>query len=122
MSRLATAGSKQGEAVGDPKGSCRPYAFVCFDPSYRISVLCIMRDFERMFSVSFPPEARNNSLSLETHIFPSSISSKGEDEGPGRRLWASCWNLFLLIWAKEFLPDEENGDRFRDPMSPPLAP
>lgn len=75
---MATAGSEQGEAVDDLNGSFRPHAFVCFDPSYRISVLCIMRALERMFSV-ISPQARNNSLSLETHIFPSNVSTKGED-------------------------------------------
>lgn len=52
---IVTADSKQGEAIDDPKGSFRPHVFVCFEPSCRISVLCIMRALERMFSVSFPP-------------------------------------------------------------------
>lgn len=51
---VAPTGSKCGEGLCHPDGSFRPHAFVYFDLSYRISVLCIMRALERMFSVSFP--------------------------------------------------------------------
>jgi hypothetical protein len=53
---LVTTGSKWGQGLYDPNGSFRPHTFVYFDPSYRVSVLCIMRALERIFCVISPPK------------------------------------------------------------------